>query len=135
MVTIDEAVIRKSSWKNECIKNYCIALVRAGMERAFSACPYFNNDEVPEPQQPNDKTTVGAAFRMLMTAGVILPFRGTIESKEIFGGMRASTRAGNNRHRNQLYVLTSAPVAAEWLLRQGAIPPPTPVQNQMNLFN
>jgi hypothetical protein len=133
--TIDEAVIRKTSWKSETMRSYACALVRVAIERAYTVAPYVNNDDVPDCSQPGDKTTVGAAFRMLIAAGVLRPFRTTIEASQIYGGMRPSKRPENNGHRNQLYVLTSVPIAREWLQRQGAIPPPTPVQSQMYLFN
>jgi hypothetical protein len=96
------------------LKRYAIALVVRAID-----LPYLNNDDVPEEFQPGDGVTVGAAFRMLLNAQVIRPYRETIESAGIYGGFRRSTRPENNGHRNPLYTLVNRTVAQEWLRSHG----------------
>lgn len=133
--TIDQVVARKIAWRSQTMRDYAIALVMAAIARADNRImPAVNNDDVPDQYQPNDKTSVGAVFRLLLSAGVLVHWRGTVEAMGIYGGFRSSTRAANNGHRNQLYTLTSVPIAREWLARQGA-PLPKPPRRQMELFN
>lgn len=105
--------------KPDLLSRYAVALVERAVEiKKVHGIVYFNSDDAPEWALPNDRTTIGAATRMLMASGVIAPFRETIVELHIFGGMRKSTRECCNGHRNPLYQLTTR--AEEFLLQHGA---------------
>lgn len=123
-MNLTEAIIAKLTWRSGVAHAYASALLRAALALADAGVVYFNNDDVDELDQPLDKTTVGSVFRMLMAANIIEPWRGTVATQMIWGGMRRSTRRANNGHRNQLYTLTSHGIATEWLRRCGAAPAP-----------
>lgn len=127
---IERAIIHKQAWKGPIIDAYAAALLRAALRRLDEGCSYFNNDDVPEIDQPGDKTTVGVVFKLLMLESVIEPWRGNVPDLGIWGGMRRSGRKCNNGHRNQLYCLTNRGIAEAWLRRHGA-----PVRpRQLDLF-
>lgn len=116
----DIAVEQKCAWKSALMQRYAVALVKAAIQiRRDRGIEYFNSDDVPPTSLPNDKTTIGAATRLLLAAGVIGPFRDTLAAFEIFGGIRRSSRPCCNGHRNQLYRLVSLPLAEEFLRRNG----------------
>lgn len=125
------AVLHKLMWKSDSIDAYATALLSAALLRRENGIVYFNNDDVPEPHQPMDKTTVGVVFKLLLHESIITPFRGTIEAARIWGGYRRSTRRGNNGHRNQLYTLVNSGLARAWLLRHGVAEP----KQQLDLFH
>lgn len=129
-MNVTEAIVHKLAWKSPVLDRYANGLLLAALELRRRGRQYFNNDDVPEMYQPHDKTTVGVVFKLLMNERVITRFHVTIADKNIFGGMRASTRLGNNGHRNQLYELTNESIAREWLERHGATPPPKPAEQQ-----
>ena len=120
---IDGVVVLKAAWRAPTLNAYATALVESArglyLDQGVS---YFNNDDVADEHQPGDKTTVGAAFRMLIAAGVIEAWRGNDEAKGIWGGIRKSTRPECHGHRNQLYRLVSIGLADEWLARHGVKP-------------
>jgi hypothetical protein len=127
--TIEEVIIEKLTWKPE-IEDFALAVLVTARALRMTGVSYFNNDDVPDGDQPLDRTTVGAAFKMLALANIIAPWRGTIESKEIWGGMRRSSRRCCHGHRNQLYELTNTGIAEEWLRRHGGAP--QPAQTEMS---
>jgi hypothetical protein len=114
MSDLGTVCIRKLAWSPELVR-YVSALLQVMLAR-----PYGNNDDVPDSVQPLDRTTVGAGIRVALDAGCIVPFRLTIESLNIFGGMRRSSRPECHGHRNPLYQVV-APVAREWLKRHGVV--------------
>ena len=122
--TIEEVVIEKGTWKREPLETFARAVVCRALNLRLIGVTYFNNDDVADADQPGDKTTVGAAFKLLAIANVIAPYRGTIESLEIWGGIRRSSRPCCHGHRNQLYELTNTGMAEEWLRRHGGAPQP-----------
>jgi hypothetical protein len=135
MDNIRDVVICKTEWKSPQIHRYAVALVLAARRlRAEQHTLHFNNDDVDAAFQPNDGTTVGAAFRMLLSAGVITPWRGTLEAHGIYGGMRRSTRPECNGHRNQLYQLISMDIADAWLRRHGERVPTGPQAEMAFMF-
>ena len=119
MTTATDPALLKLEWKSSDMLAYGVALVRAGYDLLRNAQVYFNNDDVPEADQPRDRTTVGATFMALSAAGVICPWRGNDPAAEIYGGIRRSTRPECHSHRNQLWTLTSVAIAEEWLRRHG----------------
>lgn len=118
-MNVEQAIIHKQAWKSPVLDAYVTALLRAALRLLDRGTVYFNNDDVAEADQPNDGTTVGAAFKLLMLETVVEPWRGTVSEREIYGGMRRSGRKCNNGHRNQLYTLTNRGIAHEWLRRHG----------------
>ena len=127
---IEHVIIHKQTWKGPVIDAYASALLRAALQRRDEGVTYFNNDDVPEIDQPRDKTTVGVVFKLLMLESVIEPWRGNVPEHGIWGGMRRSIRKCNNGHRNQLYCLTNRGIAEAWLRRHGV-----PVRDrQLDLF-
>ena len=124
------AIIGKLTWKSDLMDAYTTALLRAALGLRAAGTNYFNNDDVPASAQPNDKTTVGTVFGLLLKEGVIKKYLGSIASKKIWGGMRSSSREKCNSHRNQLYAV-AVPLAREWLRRHGRELPAGP---QMDLF-
>lgn len=122
MNSLEEAVVNKLVWKGPLMDRYARALLLAALDLAARGKTYFNNDDVEEAAQPGDKTTVGTAIKLLINEKIITPFRGNIPDLEVWGGMRRSSRACNNGHRNQLYTLTNAGIAREWLRRHGGAP-------------
>lgn len=117
MKTIEEAIISKNVWRSEIIDKYCTHLLLAALDLLANGTSYFNNDDVPDAHQPHDKTTVGAAIKQLLMVKIIQPWHCNVEDKDIWGGMRRSTRECCNGHRNQLYALTNEGMAREWLSR------------------
>jgi hypothetical protein len=130
VTTVDHALLAKLAWKNETVSSYARALLTQAVRLRQGGVLFFNNDDVPEEFQPGDGNTVGAVFRMLHTLKIIQPWRGSVESKDIWGGMRRSTRECCNGHRNQLYELTNEGIARAWLERHGVDLHPA----QLNLF-
>lgn len=118
-MNVEQAIIHKQAWKSPVIDAYVSALLRAALSLLDRGVVHFNNDDVAEVDQPNDGTTVGAAFKLLALEKIVEPWRGNIAEREIFGGMRRSSRKCNNGHRNQLYTLTNRGIAHEWLRRHG----------------
>lgn len=116
---VDHVIISKQAWKSPAMDLYAGALLTNALRLYASGTVYFNGDDVPEAYQPGDGTTAGAVIRMLTSLKIIEPWRGTVESKKIWGGMRRSTRECCNGHRNQLYALTNTGIAREWLSRHG----------------
>lgn len=102
MKTVQEAIEAKLFWKPGTTTDYGLALLSAAVRLHRKGIPYFNNDDVPEVQQPGDKTTVGAVVRMMINAKIIEATGVHLPEKGIRFGQRASTRAGCNGHRNQL---------------------------------
>lgn len=122
---IEEAIIAKCVWKSDEMDTYITAFLEAALR-----LPYVNNDDVHDHAQPLDKTTVGTAIKLLLIEHIIQPFHGNVPLKDIWGGMRRSTRACCNGHRNPLYTLTNAGLARAWLAAHGyRVPSP-----QMDLF-
>ena len=116
MSDLGTVCVRKLAWSPDLVR-YVTALLSALLTR-----PYGNNDDVPDTVQPLDRTTVGAGIRVALDAGCIVPWRGTIEALQIYGGMRRSSRPDCHGHRNPLYQIV-APVAREWLQRHGVAMP------------
>jgi hypothetical protein len=112
MSDLGTVCVRKMAWSPDLVR-YVTALLTSLLAR-----PYGNNDDVPDAVQPLDRTTVGAGIRVALDAGCIVPWRGTIEALQIYGGMRRSSRPDCHGHRNPLYQVV-APVANEWLTRHG----------------
>jgi hypothetical protein len=129
-MNVEHAIIHKQTWKSDILDRYTTGLLLAALRLLDDGVPHFNNDDVPEPYQPGDKTTVGAAFKLLALANIIEPWRGNIAEQGIYGGMRRSSRRGNNGHRNPLYNLTNTGIAREWLERHGVELEPV----QLSLF-
>lgn len=119
MKTVNEAIEAKLVWKPGTITDYARALLTEAVRLHWKGVPYFNNDDVAEADQPGDKTTVGAAVRMLINAKIIEATGVHLPDRGIRFGQRASTRVGNHGHRNQLYALTNHAIAQEWLERHG----------------
>lgn len=130
-MNLDQAIIHKLAWKSPVIDAYVSALLRAAISLRDRGVSFFNNDDVAECDQPNDGTTVGAAFKLLALENIIEPWRLNVPEADIWGGMRRSSRKCNNGHRNQLYALTNRGVAEAWLRRHGVEPPP----RQLDLFS
>jgi hypothetical protein len=130
-MTVERAIIQKQIWKSPVMDTYVTALLTSALALYHRGTPYFNGDDVPESSQPGDGTTAGAAIRMLTVARIIEPWRGSVESAGIWGGMRRSTRECCNGHRNQLYALTNTGIAIEWLDRHGVRV--EPVQGELAL--
>lgn len=117
--TAEQAVIIKSVWKSPELDRYAEGLLTAALKRWDAGVVYFNNDDVPTAYQPLDKSTVGCVFKQLQVSHIIEPWRGNIPELGIWGGMRQSTRACCNGHRNPTWTLTSRSLAEEWLRRHG----------------
>lgn len=117
--TVLDAVVHKQCWKNDVITRYVSALLQQARRLHGEGIVFFNNDDVPDVHQPGDKTTVGAAFKLMIHEDIIEPFRGSVAAQEIWGGYRKSSRKCNNGHKNQLYQLTSTAIADAWLTRHG----------------
>jgi hypothetical protein len=100
----DKAIIIKAAWKKESLAMYLTSFLKAGLR----ATGPFNNDDVPDAEQPLDKTTVGAGVRMLLACNII----------SHAGTTRPSTRKECNGHRNNLYIVQPG-LAREWLRRHG----------------
>lgn len=115
--TVDAAVVAKLVWKSGRMRDYAAALLRAALDLDGLA---FNNDDVPDADQPLDKTTVGAVFRMLAGANVIKCAERT----------RKSSRAGCRGHRNLLWYLTNKAIARAWLKANGLAP-----RERLDLFD
>lgn len=120
---IDAVVERKTVWRSETMHRYAIGLIEAALRLAEAGIPYFNSDDAPDWCLPNDKTTIGAGTRLLLAGNVMAPFRETLPGLGIYGGIRKSRRPCCNGHRNQLYTLTSLPIAREFLKRHGLTQP------------
>ncbi|HMP73860.1 MAG TPA: hypothetical protein PKE55_11420 [Kiritimatiellia bacterium] len=118
-MNLDHAIINKQVWKSDIIDDYVTALLTSALDLLRRGVVYFNNDDVDEAFQPGDKTTVGAAIKALAIANIIEPWRGSDPAREIFGGMRRSSRPCCNGHRNQLYTLKHVASAQTWLKRHG----------------
>ncbi len=130
MSAVEAAIIHKQAWKSEVLDRYVSALLREALHLAGDGITHFNNDDVRDIDQPNDKTTVGAAIKLLAMENIIEPWRGNAPEREIWGGMRRSSRKCNNGHRNQLYTLTNRGIAEAWLRKHGVAIRP----NQLDLF-
>jgi hypothetical protein len=130
-MNVEAAIIHKQAWKSDVLDRYVTSLLRAALRLTDEGITHFNNDDVHELDQPNDKTTVGAAFKLMAMENIIEPWRGNIPEREIWGGMRRSSRKCNNGHRNQLYTLTNRGIAETWLRRHGVAIRP----NQLDLFS
>ena len=114
------AVVHKQTWKGPKMDAYVRSLLRQARHLTLIArVPFFNNDDVPAADQPNDGTTVGAAFKLLMHEGIIEAYRGSHPEQDIYGGVRRSTRKENHGHRNQLYQVASMRLFETWLERHG----------------
>jgi len=113
--TVQEAIIAKQTWRSPVMDKYITGFLTAGLTCGRE---YVNNDDVAEEYQVGDKHTTGSAIKQLLMAKIIHHWTGCLPDKNIYGGMRPSTRAGNNGHRNPLYTL-NAPMAKEWLRRHG----------------
>jgi hypothetical protein len=118
-MNVEQAIIHKQAWKSPVLDAYVSALLRAALRLLDRGVYYFNNDDVVEADQPNDGTTVGAAFKLLAMEKIIEPWRGNDQERDIYGGYRRSSRKCNNGHRNQLYTLTNRGIAEEWMRRHG----------------
>lgn len=127
---VHEAIIAKLSWKTPLMDSFAQALIEAAFRLRNSGIIYFNGDDVDEWAQPGDKTTVGTVFKLLLMENIIELWRGSIPELGIYGGIRRSSRPGNNGHRNQLYILTSVGIANAWLERHGR----TVTREQLSLF-
>ena len=118
-MNVEAAIIHKQAWKSPVLDKYVSSLLCSALRLDSEGISFFNNDDVPELDQPNDGTTVGASFKLLAMENVIEPWRGNIPDREIWGGMRRSSRKCNNGHRNQLYTITNRGIAETWLRRHG----------------
>lgn len=122
---VTEAIIHKQTWKTAVMDGYARAFLKAGMDLyRFRRVRFFNNDDVPSECQPCDKTTVGCVVNLLIREGLIEPYRESHPEKEIWGGMRRSTRKENHGHRNQLYRIKSWGLVETWMARHGGDPDP-----------
>jgi hypothetical protein len=117
--TVDTAILAKLTWKQRVMEQYAEALLLTAVQHLDKDVVFFNNDDVPDVDQPGDKTTVGAVIRQFLTVHLIEPWYGSLAEFEIHGGMRRSSRPECHGHRNQLYTLTSRALAEEWLRRRG----------------
>ena len=113
------AIIHKQAWKSMLMDRYATALLEAALDLNGIGRPYFNNDDVTEQYQPNDKTTVGTVFKLLSMEHLIAPWRGSVPELDIYGGMRRSSRPCTNGHRNQLYTLGQMELVTAWMQRHG----------------
>lgn len=75
-MNVEQAIIHKQAWKSPVLDAYVTALLRAALRLLDRGVYYFNNDDVAEADQPNDGTTVGAAFKLLALEKIIEPWRG-----------------------------------------------------------
>ena len=118
---VDRVAAQKMFWHSAKVDAYVGALLKAALKLNAQDIVYFNNDDVPDPFQPGDGTTVGALFGMLKSKHVhlIQPWRGSVAAEKIWGGIRKSTRECCNGHPNQLYTLTSVGLAEAWLRQHG----------------
>lgn len=120
METVQEAIIAKHTWRSTEIDDYVTAFLTAGFQLMSVNRTFLNNDDVEDAFQPLDGSTSGAAIKQLLMAKIISPWRGNVESENIWGGMRRSSRKFCHGHPNPVYQL-NVPLAREWLMRHGRV--------------
>ena len=116
------------AWKNDELRAYAVALVKAGIRALDDAQPStlsilagtFAPDDVPDELHPPGQGTSGAVTSKLLRAHVIEQFYGNAPHDGVMGGRRLSRSKPRNGAKVQLYRLCSRAIAAEFLRRHGA---------------
>ena len=114
-MSFQAAIEREIVWKNDELKNFCVALV----ERAMASDePHFTTDLVPDSVRGTGSSIAGSAAHILKTANVI-EHVGHEHGGKFFPEKVISTREGRNAAHLCVYRLTSVSIAREFLRRHG----------------
>lgn len=112
-----EAVSQVTLWKNESLRKYAVAFIKTGLDLLSIEMPFFGSDDLPENVHEGNIAIPGIAVMMLEKAGIIIPYYGTNNSLEIFGGRRKSKIKASHGRKVNIYQIRSQGLAQEFLRR------------------
>lgn len=113
-----EAVDQQIIWKHPEMQTFAVALVRAALAKYEAGVSRFTTDLVPDDTRGDGTGIAGSVITLLKNAHVILPV-GHSHAGVWFQQREKSTREGRRDAWINVYTLTSAAVAREFLRRNG----------------
>lgn len=117
-----EAVDQQVVWKNDEIKAFAVALVRAALARQAAGSTQFTTDIVPDAERGSGTGIAGSVVTMLKNASVIQAV-GFWRDNRFYAERMMSAREGRKSAWNNVYQLTSHAAAVSFLERHGAAAP------------
>jgi len=122
-----EAIAQEIVWKNHELQRFAVTLV----EKALAKGGHFTTDIVPDAARGDGSGIAGSVVELLKNAKVIQPV-GMLDSGGQWYALRTkSTRPDRKSAWLNVYQLTSAALATEFLRRHGL--PPVPKQQDFAL--
>jgi hypothetical protein len=116
------AVDQQVVWKNEEIKAFAVALVRAALALQAAGTHKFTTDIVRDAERGSGTGIAGSVVTMLKNASVLQAV-GFWRDQQFYAERMMSAREGRKSAWNNVYQLTSHAAAVSFLERHGAACP------------
>jgi hypothetical protein len=122
-----EAIAQEIVWKNHELQRFAVTLV----EKALAKGGHFTTDVVPDDCRGDGHGIAGSVVELLKNAKVIQPVGMLDRGGQWYALRTKSTRPDRKSAWLNVYQLTGAALATEFLRRHGL--PPVPRQNEFAL--